>query len=306
MEKFNIPMGYLSSEDSAGEVFDELFKEDSQEKTETQKKGIIPKGVLAQESVSELINQLREEPAQNAAPQQEKSEAKKTVIPKGVLAQDEVEDYSEFLFGGGELTINDDGTIQSANEDSSEKKAKIPNGILASQWYETNHELYNAEVEAMRMEFNNPNMEPKFMEDGRMYWLLDAKIKLTPQSQAHVYKIALVYASDHPKKEYGTSIHSFLVKPNLTELESRLPLIFKMNPAFENEEVPTFLPHTIQDSKEGRYLCTVHYNDVSDKLSDGTPSAVTSYRLTLKWLLSMEVGIRSPKAWRQFHKHGAS
>ncbi len=39
------------------------------------------------------------------------------------------------------------------------------------QWYKTNKALYNAEVAAMRKEFNDPNMQPHFMSDGRMYWL---------------------------------------------------------------------------------------------------------------------------------------
>ena len=54
------------------------------------------------------------------------------------------------------------------------KKSIIPKTIVSApvqQWYKTNKALYNAEVAAMRKEFNDPNMQPHFMSDGRMYWL---------------------------------------------------------------------------------------------------------------------------------------
>ena len=54
------------------------------------------------------------------------------------------------------------------------KKSVIPKTIVSApvqQWYKTNKALYNAEVAAMRKEFNDPNMQPHFMSDGRMYWL---------------------------------------------------------------------------------------------------------------------------------------
>ena len=87
------------------------------------------------------------------------------------------------------------------------------------QWYKTNKALYNAEVAAMRKEFNDPNMQPHFMSDGRMYWLVKTRPNLGRGFNTMTYTMKLVYAPDHPKVRYSSSVKPYLVSPTLGELQ---------------------------------------------------------------------------------------
>lgn len=64
--------------------------------------------------------------------------------------------------------------------------------------------LYNAEVAAMRKEFNDPNMQPHFMSDGRMYWLVKTRPNLGRGFNTMTYTMKLVYDPDHPKVRYSS------------------------------------------------------------------------------------------------------
>lgn len=171
----------------------------------------------------------------------------------------------------------------------------------ASQWYETNKDLYNAEVAAMRKEFNNPNLQPKFMNDGRMYWVVNTKPNLGRDENGREYntmkyKLLLVYDADHPKVRYGSSVKVYPVSPSIDELQSyvnRLPGV-----------TPKNVPHTLVDSTGARYLCTADTSNVSDDITRGITSAVTSYRFAVRWLTIFELGIRDPKTWAKFQRHG--
>ena len=154
---------------------------------------LIPNAIVSVDTVGDLINQLRGEIDANSG-QREVNEAdanadtattqpgKKSVIPKAIVSENsELDELRNLLTSGRELEIDSGGRIIAAgstpNNDASESassaegKAKtIPKAIVsAPQWYETNKDLYNAEVAAMRREFNDPTLEPKFMNDGRTY-----------------------------------------------------------------------------------------------------------------------------------------
>ena len=271
----------------------------------------IPKAVVSADTVGDLINQMRGEGGQQQDDQTHADEAvandasnqpeKKSVIPKAVVSADTVGDLINQMRGEGAQQQGDQAhageTVANDASNQPEKKSVIPKAVVsASQWYETNKDLYNAEVAAMRKEFNNPNLEPKFMSDGRMYWVVNTTPNLGPGFKTMNYKLLLVYDPDHPKVRYGSSVKVYPVKPTIDELQSivnRLPGVSPKN-----------IPHTLVDGTGARYLCTADTTNVSADLSKGITSAVTSYRFAYRWLMIFELGIRDPKTWAKFHRHG--
>ena len=271
----------------------------------------IPKAVVSADTVGDLINQMRGEGAQRQDDQEHAGEAvandasnqpeKKSVIPKAVVSVDTVGDLINQMRGEGAQQQDDQEHAGKAvaNDASNqlEKKSVIPKAVVsASQWYETNKDLYNAEVAAMRKEFNNPNLEPKFMSDGRMYWVVNTTPNLGPGFKTMNYKLLLVYDPDHPKVRYGSSVKVYPVKPTIEELQS----IVNCLPGVS----PKNIPHTLVDGTGARYLCTADTTNVSADISKGITSAVTSYRFAYRWLMIFELGIRDPKTWAKFHRHG--
>ena len=252
----------------------------------------IPKAVVSADTVGDLINQMRGESAQQQDDQGHDDE----VVTNGT-------DNTQHNFR--RIPVCDDryinvetiNPVENTETNQPEKKSVIPKAVVsASQWYETNKDLYNAEVAAMRKEFNNPNLEPKFMSDGRMYWVVNTTPNLGPGFKTMNYKLLLVYDPDHPKVRYGSSVKVYPVKPTIDELQSivnRLPGVSPKN-----------IPHTLVDGTGARYLCTADTTNVSADLSKGITSAVTSYRFAYRWLMIFELGIRDPKTWAKFHRHG--
>ena len=285
-----------------------------------EKKSVIPKAVVSADSeldrIRELLssgNEIEINPDGTlvAAGTNDKSSAAKEksssastkakTIPKAVVSADTVGDLINQMRGEGGQQQDDqthaDEAVANDASNQPEKKSVIPKAVVsASQWYETNKDLYNAEVAAMRKEFNNPNLEPKFMSDGRMYWVVNTTPNLGPGFKTMNYKLLLVYDPDHPKVRYGSSVKVYPVKPTIDELQSivnRLPGVSPKN-----------IPHTLVDGTGARYLCTADTTNVSADLSKGITSAVTSYRFAYRWLMIFELGIRDPKTWAKFHRHG--
>ena len=290
-----------------------------------EKKSVIPKAVVSADTVGDLINQMRGEGGQQAA-QDEAGEAvangadnqpeKKSVIPKAVVSADsQLARIRELLASGQEVEIKSDGTIaaveannhtSSAEEVKTDKPTKaktIPKAVVsAPQWYETNKDLYNAEVAAMRKEFNNPNLQPKFLADGRMYWVVNTKPNLGVDEndepyKTMTYKLLLVYDADHPKVRFGSSVKVIPVSPSIDDLQKIVNELPTVDPRKKN------IPHTLQENGI-RYLCTADTSNVSADINRGITSAVTSYRFAYRWLTIFELGIRDPETWAKFQRHG--
>lgn len=234
------------------------------------KKEIIPHTVVSapeKDTVGDLIEQLHKEPEplpeeqpEEKAETPEKTDGKKSIIPK---------------------------TIVSAP-------------VQQQQWYKTNKALYNAEVAAMRKEFNDPNMQPHFMSDGRMYWLVKTRPNLGRGFNTMTYTMKLVYDPDHPKVRYSSSVKPYLVSPTLGELQK----IVNMLPHIPlDADGKKLIPHTLTDNRGERYICS---SDVADVHAEDTctTSAVTSFRFAYRWLMVFELAIRKPEAWKDFQAHG--
>lgn len=183
------------------------------------------------------------------------------------------------------------------------KKSIIPKTVVSApvqQWYKTNKALYNAEVAAMRKEFNDPNMQPHFMSDGRMYWLVKTRPNLGRGFNTMTYTMKLVYDPDHPKVRYSSSVKPYLVLPTLGELQK----IVNMLPHIPlDADGKKLIPHTLTDNRGERYICS---SDVADVHAEDTctTSAVTSFRFAYRWLMVFELAIRKPEAWKDFQAHG--
>lgn len=327
-----IPKINVCAPDTVGDLINQMRGESKQnqdtengassENTENQpkKKSVIPKAVVSADTVGDLINKMRGEDNQNQAAENEATAENtenqpetKSVIPKAVVSADsELDKLRDLLTSGRDLEIDSGGRIVAVgssnnhavteNTNNQVKAKTIPKAVVsASQWYETNKDLYNAEVAAMRKEFNNPNLQPKFMNDGRMYWVVNTKPNLGRDENGREYntmkyKLLLVYDADHPKVRYGSSVKVYPVSPSIDELQSyvnRLPGV-----------TPKNVPHTLVDSTGARYLCTADTSNVSDDITRGITSAVTSYRFAVRWLTIFELGIRDPKTWAKFQRHG--
>ena len=281
------------------------------------KNNYIPKAFVSADTVGDLINQMRgesdkqngQEANDDATNAYANQPEKKSVIPKAVVSADtELDKLRNLLTSGQELEINPDGTLVAAGSgkkktssrresDTITKAKTVPKAVVsAGQWYQTNKDLYNAEVAAMRKELNNPNLQPNFLRDGRMYWVINTTPNLGPDYKTMTYKLLLIYDADHPKVRYGSSVKVYLVKPSIDDLQSivnRLPGVSPKN-----------IPHTICDGAGVRYLCTADTTNVSADINCGITSAVTSYRFAYRWLMIFELGIRDPKTWAKFQGHG--
>lgn len=162
------------------------------------------------------------------------------------------------------------------------------------QWYESNRDLFEAEIAAMN-DFK-PDARFYFLDDGRMYWIVRF-CPIVAGRRTRPYRLMLVYDPDHPKARYGTSVRAYLVTPTLDELQqivNRMPSVSPKN-----------IPHTLPDGSGGRYLCSSHYTDVKTDLGgEGVTSAATSLRFAMRWVTIFELGLLDPVTWKLFQGHG--
>ena len=235
------------------------------------------------------------------------AKSKKEIIPHTVVSapeKDTVGDLIEQLHKEDETKPENNSNAEEKTDFKPEsKKSIIPKTVVSSptqQWYKTNKALYNAEVAAMRREFNDPNMQPHFMPDGRMYWLVKTRPNLGRGFNTMTYTVKLVYDPDHPKVRYSSSVKPYLVSPTLGELQK----IVNMLPHIPlDADGKKLIPHTLTDNRGERYICS---SDLADVHADGTctTSAVTSFRFAYRWLMVFELAIRKPEAWKDFQAHG--
>lgn len=335
-----IPHVYFSApEDTVGDLVNQIRRESeipgtAEPKPETKdsgKKSIIPKTVVSAakselDRVYDLLTsgedlqmnpdgtlspasapKKRAKPAPGSEPKAP-VKTKKEIIPHTVVSapeKDTVGDLIEQLHKEPEPLPEEQLEEKAETPEKTDgKKSIIPKTIVSApvqqQWYKTNKALYNAEVAAMRKEFNDPNMQPHFMSDGRMYWLVKTRPNLGRGFNTMTYTMKLVYDPDHPKVRYSSSVKPYLVSPTLGELQK----IVNMLPHIPlDADGKKLIPHTLTDNRGERYICS---SDVADVHAEDTctTSAVTSFRFAYRWLMVFELAIRKPEAWKDFQAHG--
>lgn len=335
-----IPHVYFSApEDTVGDLVNQIRRESEipgtaepkPEMKDSGKKSIIPKTVVSAakselDRVYDLLTsgedlqmnpdgtlspasapKKRAKPAPGSEPKAP-VKTKKEIIPHTVVSapeKDTVGDLIEQLHKEPEPLPEEQPEEKAETPEKTDgKKSIIPKTIVSApvqqQWYKTNKALYNAEVAAMRKEFNDPNMQPHFMSDGRMYWLVKTRPNLGRGFNTMTYTMKLVYDPDHPKVRYSSSVKPYLVSPTLGELQK----IVNMLPHIPlDADGKKLIPHTLTDNRGERYICS---SDVADVHAEGTctTSAVTSFRFAYRWLMVFELAIRKPEAWKDFQAHG--
>lgn len=335
-----IPHVYFSApEDTVGDLVNQIRRESEipgtaepkPEMKDSGKKSIIPKTVVSAakselDRVYDLLTsgedlqmnpdgtlspasapKKRAKPAPGSEPKAP-VKTKKEIIPHTVVSapeKDTVGDLIEQLHKEPEPLPKEQPEEKTETPEKTDgKKSIIPKTIVSApvqqQWYKTNKALYNAEVAAMRKEFNDPNMQPHFMSDGRMYWLVKTRPNLGRGFNTMTYTMKLVYDPDHPKVRYSSSVKPYLVSPTLGELQK----IVNMLPHIPlDADGKKLIPHTLTDNRGERYICS---SDVADVHAEETctTSAVTSFRFAYRWLMVFELAIRKPEAWKDFQAHG--
>lgn len=335
-----IPHVYFSApEDTVGDLVNQIRRESEipgtaepkPEMKDSGKKSIIPKTVVSAakselDRVYDLLTsgedlqmnpdgtlspasapKKRAKPAPGSEPKAP-VKTKKEIIPHTVVSapeKDTVGDLIEQLHKEPEPLPEEQPEEKTETPEKTDgKKSIIPKTIVSApvqqQWYKTNKALYNAEVAAMRKEFNDPNMQPHFMSDGRMYWLVKTRPNLGRGFNTMTYTMKLVYDPDHPKVRYSSSVKPYLVSPTLGELQK----IVNMLPHIPlDADGKKLIPHTLTDNRGERYICS---SDVADVHAEDTctTSAVTSFRFAYRWLMVFELAIRKPEAWKDFQAHG--
>lgn len=335
-----IPHAYFSApEDTVGDLVNQIRRESEipgaaepkPEMKDSGKKSIIPKTVVSAakselDRVYDLLTsgedlqmnpdgtlspasapKKRAKPAPGSEPKAP-VKTKKEIIPHTVVSapeKDTVGDLIEQLHKEPEPLPEEQHEEKAETPEKTDgKKSIIPKTIVSApvqqQWYKTNKALYNAEVAAMRKEFNDPNMQPHFMSDGRMYWLVKTRPNLGRGFNTMTYTMKLVYDPDHPKVRYSSSVKPYLVSPTLGELQK----IVNMLPHIPlDADGKKLIPHTLTDNRGERYICS---SDVADVHAEDTctTSAVTSFRFAYRWLMVFELAIRKPEAWKDFQAHG--
>lgn len=339
MKTFILHVYFSAPEDTVGDLVNQIRRESEipgtaepkPEMKDSGKKSIIPKTVVSAakselDRVYDLLTsgedlqmnpdgtlspasapKKRAKPAPGSEPKAP-VKTKKEIIPHTVVSapeKDTVGDLIEQLHKEPEPLPEEQPEEKAETPEKTDgKKSIIPKTIVSApvqqQWYKTNKALYNAEVAAMRKEFNDPNMQPHFMSDGRMYWLVKTRPNLGRGFNTMTYTMKLVYDPDHPKVRYSSSVKPYLISPTLGELQK----IVNMLPHIPlDADGKKLIPHTLTDNRGERYICS---SDVADVHAEDTctTSAVTSFRFAYRWLMVFELAIRKPEAWKDFQAHG--
>lgn len=166
---------------------------------------------------------------------------------------------------------------------------------MAFYWYQSDPQLYQAEVAAMRKFF--PSFQINQLPDGsgRLYW----RGKVQPTGEGGmVWDLMLIYKNDHPhasQGEYGGSVQIFPVKPRLKDIAERMmPLIIDTYGTYDNAARHGFglgLPHIYRDNfgrNEEYFICTADPKYFKSGQTYST-SAASALSWACKWIVLCEM-----------------
>lgn len=198
-------------------------------------------------------------------------------IEKGALAADEEDaaakkrkkiadllrrgDPVEIVGTNGEMKTSEDAQ----NTDGPRLKVDKDKLAAAFYWYERDRELFEAEVESMKV---FPNFQLDKLDDGRLCWVGN----LNPNGKSGAtWTIMAVYDHNHPHNNtYGGSVKVYSIKPDLKELYTAVGV----------------LPHILRDSNGVLYMCTARPEDVL--VGKVSTSAATHIGHADKWIKLVE------------------
>ena len=216
---------------------------------------------------------------------------KRIIIPAGKLAADDAalkakrEALKQKLMSGDKITLKGDGNV-TGTSNAKDSTISIPKGKLASQWYETNPTLFEAEKAAMAQCF--PDFELGKLDDGRLYWLgkLSPGVYETKYGVKKDYHVMAVYQNNHPNQQMGSSVYVYLVQPDVEDIIRECG----------------FQPsHLLRDTAGEVYLCTTESGYVKTGTTVTTAASVLAW--AVKWLLAYELVLTGDLSKEKFNEH---
>ena len=188
----------------------------------------------------------------------------------------------EALLNNQQIKVTPQGNLTTNPQDPG---IVVPEGKLASYfWYETDPDLYRAELEAMRRQF--PAFKLGKEPDGRLSWVG----KVTPNLIGRrSYTLQAVYDHSHPSNtSWGGSIKVYCVEPDLEELA-------------DGER----LPHTLRDDQNELYICTARKEDFKAGRTAGSRVTTAAVAITwaVKWLSVFECWLSDTVSDEEFEGH---
>jgi hypothetical protein len=188
----------------------------------------------------------------------------------------------EALLNNQQIKVTPQGNLTTNPQDPG---IVVPEGKLASYyWYETDPDLYRAELEAMRRQF--PAFKLGKEPDGRLSWVGPVRPSLIG---TRAYTLQAVYDHSHPSNtSWGGSIKVYCVEPNLEELA-------------DGER----LPHTLRDDQNELYICTARKEDFKAGRTAGSKVTTAAVAITwaVKWLSVFECWLSDEVSDDEFEGH---
>ena len=167
---------------------------------------------------------------------------------------------------------------------------------MAYYWYQSDPQLYQAEVAAMRKFF--PSFTINQLQDGsgRLYW----RGKVQPGGPGSMeWEIMLIYKNTHPKvfsnSEYGGTVQILPLRPRLKDIaDQMMPLIMETYGTYDNAVKHGFglgLPHIYRDNfgrQEEYFICTADPKYFKGDVTQST-SAASALSWACKWIVLCEM-----------------
>ena len=151
-------------------------------------------------------------------------------------------------------------------------------------WYQSDPDLYQAEVAAMQKFFPHFKIDQLQDGSGRLFW----RGKVQPTGEGGlVWDLMLIYKNDHPKAnegDYGGSVQILPVSPRLKDIAQQLPID-------RDRGLGLGLPHIYRDNfarDEEYFICTADpkYFKAGQMRSTSAASALS---WACKWILLCEM-----------------
>lgn len=179
---------------------------------------------------------------------------------------------------------------------------------MAYYWYQSDPELYQLEVAAMKQFF--PSFTINQLQDGsgRLYW----RGKVQPAGPGGmVWDIMLIYKNEHPhvasSTEYGGTVQILPLQPRLKDIaQQMMPILMDTYQVRDSsgrvDEDATYrnccahgfglgLPHIYRDNfgrNEEYFICTADPKYFKGKLTHST-SAASALSWACKWIILCEM-----------------
>lgn len=155
---------------------------------------------------------------------------------------------------------------------------------MAFYWYQSDPELYRAEVMAMKKFFPSFTIHQLQDGSGRLYW----RGKVQPAGPGGtVWDLMLIYKNDHPhasEGEYGGSVQILPIQPRLKDIAQQLPI----DP---DRGLGLGLPHIYRNRfgrNEEYFICTADPKYFKAGQNRST-SAASALSWACKWIILCEM-----------------